>query len=152
MSGLNACATIKRLHSAEGSGRKWSPATAAKWLHRKWCNARFRALRPQLHCPPCFGTLMHTKWYLHIHVHTPTHARPHTHIHLPTLTQTHMVTVSSETQHVLGKACRNTDFTTLRLDSVVRSAGKRALERKASLVEGALHPHMFESQRKQVSQ
>lgn len=29
------CATIKRLHSAEGSGRKWSPATAAKWLHRK---------------------------------------------------------------------------------------------------------------------
>ncbi len=35
LSRVNVCVTIKRLHSAEGSGRKWSPATAAKWLHRK---------------------------------------------------------------------------------------------------------------------
>ena len=76
------CVTIKRIHSAEGSGRKWSPATAAKWLHRKWCNAQFRALRPQLHCPPCFGTLAHAKRYLHIHVHTPTDTHTHTHSRL----------------------------------------------------------------------
>lgn len=132
--------TIKRLHSAKGSGRKQSLATAAKWLHRKWCNAQFRTFRPQVHCPPCFGTQNHTYTYMFTHLftyaHTVAYTNPNTHgqsalrhnmcSERRAVTQTPGLTFG-----FCGSLCREMD-----------------LGKKSKPDGGALHPHMSESQRK----
>lgn len=110
-----------------------------KWLHRKWCNVQFRALSATVTLPSLF---QHTHAHKTILTHTSlrTYAPPHTHTPSPTLTQIHMVTVSSETQHVLARACSNIDFKTNVYTLWFPMQGKRTLERKACLMEEKCSP------------